>query len=120
VRRLRFAAFSSYTDGFAGNNQTYGSPVNRINITGLSASRALTLAPDLRLGDRLREYWRHLIFRSVMLTVGVAFQASKLRQWWRSRRGEESEGFEDELERTMRGIAKRDFGLDIGHAAFEG
>ncbi|EIN08686.1 ABC1-domain-containing protein [Punctularia strigosozonata HHB-11173 SS5] len=103
-----------------GNNQTFGSPVNRIKITGLSASRALTTSPGLRFTERLHEYWRYLIFRTVMFSLDVAFQASRFRQWWRQKLGFASEGFEDELERTMRGIAKRDFGLEISHAAFQG
>jgi aarF domain-containing kinase len=38
----------------------------------------------------------------------------------RERLGLEREGFEDELERKMRGIAKSNFGMDIGPNAFQG
>ncbi|KAH8096780.1 ABC1 family-domain-containing protein [Cristinia sonorae] len=103
-----------------GNNQMFGSPVNRIRITGHWASRSLATDSQLTFGRRIQEYGRHLIFLSVMFAVDIAFWTSKLRQWFRRRMGWSSEGFEDELERTMRGIAKSNFGVDIAENAFEG
>ncbi|KAJ7031109.1 ABC1 family-domain-containing protein [Mycena alexandri] len=106
-----------------GNNKSLGSPVNRIKITGFSASRALTRSnPHADLRTRLSEYYHYAIFRSVMLSIDLAFWLARTRQWlWRllgSKRA--GMGFEDELERSMRGMAKSGFGLDLGPDAFDG
>ncbi|KAI0070016.1 ABC1-domain-containing protein [Panus rudis PR-1116 ss-1] len=103
-----------------GNNQLYGSPVNRIRITGYWASRSLTRSPDLSLSGRLQEYARYLTFVLATWAIDVAFFASKLRRWVRIRMGLKGEGFEDELERTMRGFAKDNFGVEISDTAFTG
>ncbi|PCH36739.1 ABC1-domain-containing protein [Wolfiporia cocos MD-104 SS10] len=103
-----------------GNNQSFGSPVNRIRITGYWASRSLTEAPNLTLSERLHEHQRYTIFRLVLLTIDLAFLWSQFKQWLRARMGLRGEGFEDELERTMRGFAKSNFGIDMPEQAFEG
>ncbi|KZP12439.1 ABC1-domain-containing protein [Athelia psychrophila] len=105
-----------------GNNQSLGSPVNRIKMTGFWASRSLTATPHLTLPERLREYWYYTVFRSVMFTLDVAFWQSKLRAWVRRTvLGKAAGGgFEDELERSMRGFAKSSMGVEIGPGAFEG
>ncbi|KAJ7165817.1 ABC1 family-domain-containing protein [Mycena filopes] len=99
-----------------GNNKALGSPVNRIKITGLSASRALTQ----RSGPRA--YYHYAVFRAVMLSIDLAFWLARARQWlWRVLGvGREGLGFEDALERSMRGLAKSGFGMDIGEDAFDG
>ncbi|OSX61911.1 hypothetical protein POSPLADRAFT_1070397 [Postia placenta MAD-698-R-SB12] len=102
------------------NNQSFGSPVNRIRITGYWASRSLTQAPDLPLLARLREYQRYLVFLLVTFSIDVAFWVSKVRQGVRLWLGLSSEGFEDELERSMRGFAKSNFGIEITQEMFEG
>ncbi|KAH7919205.1 ABC1-domain-containing protein [Leucogyrophana mollusca] len=105
-----------------GNNQALGSPVNRIKITGYWASQSLTRAPNLSLTQRMREYYHDLTFRSIMFSLDVVFWASKVRQWVRVRLGlrRSGEGFEDELERSMRGFAKSTLGVDVAPGAFEG
>lgn len=103
-----------------GNNQLFGSPVNRIRITGEWASRSLTADPSLSRSQRLREYIGYFSFLLVTFTIDLAFYASRLRQWISLRLGRASGGFEDELERTMRGFAKTNFGVDIAETAFEG
>jgi len=45
---------------------------------------------------------------------------SRVRGWVRRRMGLMSEGFEDELERSMRGFAKSNFGVDVAANAFDG
>ncbi|THH28903.1 hypothetical protein EUX98_g5280 [Antrodiella citrinella] len=104
-----------------GNNQMFGSPVNRIRITGNWASRSLAVAyPHLTFTERLRHYTDHFAFVVVMLAVDIAFISSKTRQWFRARMGWSSEGFEDELERSMRGYAKKNFGVELAENAFYG
>ncbi|KIK98386.1 hypothetical protein PAXRUDRAFT_688940 [Paxillus rubicundulus Ve08.2h10] len=103
-----------------GNNQSLGSPVNRIKITGYWASRSLTTSSNFTFTQRAEEYWRYLAFRGIMFSLDVVFWASKVRQWVRRALGMSSMGFEDELERTMRGIAKSTLGVDIAPGIFEG
>ena len=97
-----------------------GSPVNRIRITGSWASRSLAWNRDLSLRQRSREYVGYVSFLLVTFTIDLAFWMSKVRQWVRVRLGLASEGFEDELERTMRGFAKSNFGVEIADDAFTG
>lgn len=110
-----------------------GSPVNRIKITGFSASAALTRSPNLTLSQRLKEYINHLTFLTIMYSIDVAFWASRLRQYaylkfarwgllrWGGGSGEggDGSGFEDELERGMKEMA-RSFGVKADSRVFEG
>ena len=98
-----------------GNNQYLGSPVNRIKITGMWASLALTESPDLPLAEKVRNYGRHFIFRVVLFGSDLVFWTSRIRQLlgWGG-------GMEDDLERQMRGIAKDTFGVDLNHSVFDG
>ena len=106
---------------FTGNNQSLSSPVNRIKITGFWASRSLSRSPNLTFTQRLREYWHHLVFRAIMFSIDFAFWKSKILAWVRRKlRLRAGEGFEDELERNMRGFAKASFGVEVGAGAFEG
>jgi aarF domain-containing kinase len=103
-----------------GNNQSFGSPVNRVKITGLWASRALTRSQSLVWNERLKEYWHHFIFRCALFFLDVAFWRSKLVEWLREkvlgkpRRG----GFEEELEKHMREFARDSLGIDVGENVF--
>ncbi|EKM53354.1 uncharacterized protein PHACADRAFT_186037 [Phanerochaete carnosa HHB-10118-sp] len=103
-----------------GNNQLFGSPVNRIRLTGEWASRSLVTDPALSRAQRLRAYVAYAGFVFATVALDLAFYASRVRQWVGLRLGWASAGFEDELERTMRGIAKTNFGVDISATAFEG
>ncbi|KAH9481461.1 ABC1 family protein lscO [Psilocybe cubensis] len=118
-----------------GNNQSFGSPVNRIKVTGLWASRSLSRDTALPFSLRVREYIYHLRFRFLIFGLDVLFWRAKatafigswverivnalgIRRWglgW-VRRG----NFEEELEKTMRGFAKDSLGFDVGSGAFEG
>lgn len=99
-----------------GNNQFLGSPVNRVKITGMWASRALAEAPDMPVSERIRNYGRHVVFRLVLLSSDFVFYFSKIRQWfgWGG-------GMEDDIEKQMRVVAK-DMGveLDQNRNLFEG
>ncbi|KAF9466710.1 atypical/ABC1/ABC1-B protein kinase [Collybia nuda] len=104
-----------------GNNQSLGSPVNRIKITGFWASRSLSQIPNISFTQRAREYWHHLIFRGIMLSLDIAFWKSRLTQWVRGLLGlRPGFGFEDEMERSMRGFAKANLGVDVAPGAFAG
>lgn len=98
-----------------GNNQFLGSPVNRVKITGLWASRALVDDADLPLQQRVRNLWRHLKFRFALLSSDLVFYASRIRQLlgW-------GQGMESDLEQVMRGMAKSTFGVELNHDIFEG
>ncbi|EIW54588.1 atypical/ABC1/ABC1-B protein kinase [Trametes versicolor FP-101664 SS1] len=105
-----------------GNNQTFGSPVNRIRITGYWASRSLATSPSLGLAERARELGRHIVFLAIMFSIDTVFWATRVRQWFAARFGRlrGGDGFEDELERTMRDFAKSNFGVDIPENVFDG
>lgn len=96
------------------NNQFLGSPVNRIKITGMWASRALVESPDLPLSEKIKNYGRHVVFRFVLLSTDVWFWVTKVKQWlgW-------SGGMEDELEAQMQHMAK-DMGVELSSNPFEG
>ncbi|KAF2146317.1 uncharacterized protein K452DRAFT_355727 [Aplosporella prunicola CBS 121167] len=97
-----------------GNNQFLGSPVNRVKITGLWASRALVESRDLSPVQRALNLLRHARFRTVLL-------ASDLLWWWawvRQKLGLGG-GMEDEIERHMKSMAK-DMGFELNHGVFEG
>ncbi|THH10864.1 hypothetical protein EW146_g8234 [Bondarzewia mesenterica] len=81
-----------------GNNQMLGSPVNHIKITGFSASTAHTRAPHLTLVQRISraKQWLHAL-------------------WSR----EEGLRLEDELEKSVREIAKN-FGVEMDWTMFAG
>jgi aarF domain-containing kinase len=97
-----------------GNNQFLGSPVNRVKITGLWASRALAESKDLGLGERWTNWVRHLRFRVVLLLSDGVFWWSRIRQLIGVGRG-----MEDDIEERMRLMAK-DFGVELNHGVFEG
>jgi aarF domain-containing kinase len=103
-----------------GNNQSLGSPVNRIKITGYWASRSLTSNPNLTFPQRFKEYWYYVVFRGVMFSLDIAFWTNQVRGWVRKMMGLMTEGFEDELERSMRGFAKSSLGVDVATNAFDG
>ncbi|KAJ6473291.1 ABC1 family-domain-containing protein [Mycena sanguinolenta] len=105
-----------------GNNKSLGSPVNRIKITGLAASRALTRSPHSDLRTRLYEYYHHAVFRTVIFSIDVAFWLARTRQWLRQLfgLGRDGMGFEDDIERSVRGMAKTSFGMDVAQDAFDG
>ncbi|KAJ7594036.1 ABC1 family-domain-containing protein [Mycena floridula] len=103
-----------------GNNQAFGSPVNRVKITGFWASKSLAQDPNLPFSARLKEQWGYLQFRAVMFSSDVAFVITRIKQWIGSRFGRISLGFEDELENSMRAVAKNQFGMDIPQEALQG
>ncbi|RMZ81294.1 hypothetical protein DV737_g2570, partial [Chaetothyriales sp. CBS 132003] len=97
-----------------GNNQYFGSPVNRIKLTGNWAARALGEDKQLPLSQRWRNYGSYLVMRVVLLGSDVWFYYSKFKQLLG--RGK---GMEDDVERHMAKIAK-DYGVDMQHGVFEG
>ncbi|KAF4565629.1 hypothetical protein EYR36_002205 [Pleurotus pulmonarius] len=105
----------------AGNNQAFGSPVNRIRITGYWASRSLTTVDHYAsLRDRLQESWFHFVFRSTMFLLDGMFYWQMAVQRVRRVFGLKTENFEDELERMMQGVAKSNFGIEVSGSMFEG
>ncbi|KAI0040611.1 ABC1-domain-containing protein [Auriscalpium vulgare] len=101
-----------------GNNQMFGSPVNRIKITGYAAADALPRAPRLGVGQRVREYLHQGVFYAVMYSIDAAFWASHMRAWvtGASRR---KEYFEDELEKQMVEMARTQYGVDVDTSYFD-
>ncbi|KAF9072387.1 ABC1 family-domain-containing protein [Rhodocollybia butyracea] len=103
-----------------GNNQSYGAPVNRVKITGLWASKSLARSPNLSISQRLREYANDLVFRSVILSLDIAFWTTRIKQRIYALLGWKTYSFEDELERAMRGLMKNSTGVEVGNTMFSG
>jgi len=98
-----------------GNNQFLGSPVNRIKITGLWASRALTEDENLNWGQRWKEYlFGHLVFKTVLLGSDVVWWWSRARQWVGV-----GKGMDDDIEESMKSVAEG-FGVEMQHGVFDG
>jgi aarF domain-containing kinase len=97
-----------------GNNQFLGSPVNRIKITGLWASRALVEERDLSLHQKMANLGRHFVFRFVLFVSDLAWWAARIRQVIGV-----GGGMEDELEERMKTMAKG-FGVELNHEVFNG
>ncbi|PVI00204.1 ABC1-domain-containing protein [Periconia macrospinosa] len=97
-----------------GNNQFLGSPVNRIKITGLWASRALTESKDLSRQERWANWVKHMRFRMVLLLSDAVFVYSRIKQMLGL-----GFGMEEDIEQQMKLMAK-DFGVDLNHGVFEG
>lgn len=97
-----------------GNNQFLGSPVNRIKITGMWASRALAEHQGLTYAERWREYGRHIMFRGVLFGSDLYFWWSKIKQFFGV-----GKGMDDDIEESMKVMAK-EYGIDMQHSVFEG
>jgi aarF domain-containing kinase len=97
-----------------GNNQFLGSPVNRIKITGLWASRALAEDKALSFTERFRNLGSHFVFRVVLLGTDIVWWWFRLRQIAGFGRG-----MDDEIEQQMKKMAK-DFGVELQHDVFDG
>ncbi|KAK8155161.1 ABC1 family-domain-containing protein [Phyllosticta citrichinensis] len=97
-----------------GNNQFLGSPVNRIKITGVWASRALAESRDLPLFERFANWIKHLRFRAVLLGSDAVWWYA----WVRQKLGFGG-GMEAEIEAQMKLMAK-DIGIELNHGVFEG
>ncbi|KAJ5624325.1 hypothetical protein N7510_000634 [Penicillium lagena] len=96
------------------NNQFLGSPVNRVKITGMWASRALVESPDLPLNEKIRNLGRHVVFRFVLFASDIFFWFTKIRQFLRL-----GGGMEDDIEAQMQHMAK-DMGVELNQNVFEG
>ncbi|KAL6705885.1 hypothetical protein ACN47E_006345 [Coniothyrium glycines] len=97
-----------------GNNQFLGSPVNRIKITGLWASRALIESENLSARERWANWVKHIRFRGVLALSDAVFFWSKMKQWLGL-----GQGMEADIEERMKAMAK-DFGVELNHGVFEG
>lgn len=97
-----------------GNNQFLGSPVNRVKITGLWASRALTEQPHLSISQRWKYYANHLLFRVVLVGTDVWFWYAKIKQFFGL-----GKGMDADIEEQMRAMAG-DMGIELQHGMFEG
>ncbi|KAK9483313.1 ABC1 family-domain-containing protein [Lipomyces starkeyi] len=98
-----------------GCNQLMGSPVNRIKILANWASRSLAMLPNLTFRQRVKAWTNHFVFKFIVGLSDIGFWVTKIRQIVLRR---ENEGFEDLLERQMKGIAKKNFGIQIQDDAF--
>ena len=97
-----------------GNNQYLGSPVNRLKVTAMWASRALAENKYLSLSERLRNYGRHVVFRLVLFWSDMFFYYSRLKQALGS-----GHGMEDDMKNQMKAVAQ-DMGVELNENLFQG
>ncbi|TFK57215.1 ABC1-domain-containing protein [Heliocybe sulcata] len=102
------------------NNQSFGSPVNRLKIIANWASDSLTKSPNLTVTQRGREHVLNALFKLAMLSLDFAFWSRRLLQLVCGVLGIKSIGFEDDLDRFMRAFAKSNLGMDMAAASFQG
>ncbi|GAA6034088.1 hypothetical protein JCM8097_000689 [Rhodosporidiobolus ruineniae] len=116
-----------------GNNQTVGSPTNRINILAHYAARGLaqthhsysssltqSLLHPSTLKTYLAESFRLAVFRVVLFAVDVGFVITRLRAWVMEWTGRKGEGLEDLLQKQVTDMAEREFGVKLDDQAFIG
>ncbi|KAI0317802.1 ABC1-domain-containing protein [Amylostereum chailletii] len=102
-----------------GNNQMFGSPVNRIKLTGYSAADSLTRTPNLTFRQRTNEYFHQTIFYTVMYSTDVLFWASHVKRWLWDSNANKGRGFEDQLEAQMAEMMKTEYGVEINPEMFD-
>ncbi|VDC04318.1 unnamed protein product [Peniophora sp. CBMAI 1063] len=100
-----------------GNNQMFGSPVNRVKITAYAAADSLPRAQGLTIAARAREYLHQATFYMIMFAIDAAFVATQVKNWVLHR--QKKRGFEDELEAQMAQMMKREYGVEVDPAMFE-
>ena len=105
-----------------GNNQFLGSPVNRLKITAIWASRAISIEERNRKVGRSGGVWnwasalgRHVLFRLTLFSSDIIWWVSRVRQVLGL-----GGGMEEDVEAKMREIAKSAFGVELNHDLFDG
>jgi aarF domain-containing kinase len=78
--------------------------------------------------ERLKEWWRHLVFQTIMFQLDIIFWKGRFLQWFsnlrarfhlgRTRKG--GGGFEEELEKSMRRFAQDNLGIEVNSDMFVG
>ncbi|KAM0791476.1 hypothetical protein ACM66B_005929 [Microbotryomycetes sp. NB124-2] len=109
------------------NNQSLGSPSNRINANAHWAAAGLELSlpansrtlRELGLRRFAVERARTVLFRLVLWAVDVGFAFTQFKQWIVQLFGGKSEGFEDLLQRQVTELAA-EVGVEIDDDAFMG
>ncbi|KAB5594595.1 5-methyltetrahydropteroyltriglutamate homocysteine S-methyltransferase [Ceratobasidium theobromae] len=95
------------------NNQSLGSPSNRLNITAhWAAAGYAQIVPPVSYGvsDTFHAFISLLVFRLALSIVDLGFWFTRLRQWLYA----PSWGFEDTLDKQFRDMARNELGVEIG------
>jgi aarF domain-containing kinase len=95
-----------------GNNQTLGSPSNRLNITArwAAAGYAQTVPPvSSGVSNTFHSLLSLVVFRLALSVVDLGFLATRIRQWLYG----PSWGFEDVLDRQFKEMARNELGVEI-------
>ncbi|KAK4049505.1 hypothetical protein OIO90_005456 [Microbotryomycetes sp. JL221] len=109
------------------NNQSLGSPSNRINANAHWAAAGLELSlpansstlQQVGLRRFAIEKARTVVFRLVLWAIDIGFAFTQFKQWLVEMFGGKSEGFEDLLQRQVTEMA-REVGVEIDDDAFMG
>lgn len=103
------------------NNQSLGSPSNRLNITArwAAAGYAQTVPPvSYGVSDTFHSFISLVVFRLALSVVDLGFWLTRIRQWLYGPYA--SWGFEDVLDKQFRDMARSELGVEIGDEAFNG
>lgn len=99
-------------------NQTFGSPVNRINVLTIEATNSLlknTTNSNLIFWSKSLESWNLIKLKLVLFTSNLVFYFFRIKQiLYGDRYGGKGEGIEDYIEHYMNNTA-RSLGLEIEH-----
>ncbi|KAH7102733.1 ABC1-domain-containing protein [Auriculariales sp. MPI-PUGE-AT-0066] len=109
------------------NNQTLGSPSNRINLTAKWSLIGLqTSLPPLSAAWRggaepfFKQIVALVVFRVSLALIDISFRLTRLRQWWIGSLKRKGSGFEDLLDKQVRDLAKSELGVELHENAFIG
>ena len=106
------------------NNQKLGSPVNRIGITARWASSSLANEAGQSYANKVINTLSHLRFIVTVNLLDLGFWAFEMKRWIQSgfglRSGYASDGFEDEMQKNLKLMAKQNFGIEVNDQAFSG
>jgi aarF domain-containing kinase len=118
-----------------GNNQTLGSPSNRINILaqwaieGYNMNRPslAPLTPFLMIQNPtlIRSYLisqaQSVLFRVTLFAIDLGFALNRVRAFVLLKfGGRKEEGFEDLLQRQVSSMARDELGIELDDSAFQG
>ncbi|KAK9451500.1 ABC1 family-domain-containing protein [Limtongia smithiae] len=96
-------------------NMLMGSPVNRVKILAEWASSSQTVgAPGVSWRERVRAWWSHIKFMGSVAGTDAVFYIARARQVVLRQAGA---GFEDMIQRRMKGVAREQFGMEIADMA---
>ncbi|PPQ94351.1 hypothetical protein CVT25_000679 [Psilocybe cyanescens] len=104
------------------NNASFGTPVNRVKITGYWASKAPTRKTNLAFSERIREWYNHTLFQLNMFTMDIVIWKTIWVMWVKTlparlrlqRRLKEKEKMtKEEINEAVKEFLENAMGIDL-------